>query len=79
MYINKIKDWCYDNWEIIIVVVIILIVVMNAYNCNQQDQSIDNTQKYFETNELTHGYIIYCTDGRIEEVQDFSQYIKINK
>lgn len=87
MNIEKIKEWCCNNWESITVLLIILIVGITAHNYNQQEQPIDKNQKCkefelidkFEENELRYGYIIYYSDGRIEESRDLPQCIKLNK
>lgn len=43
-FIEKIKNWTYDNWQTILVVLIVLIVGMSAYNYNQNGSAdISNT------------------------------------
>ena len=85
MNIEKIKDWSYENWQIIITTLIILIVGTSAYNYNhryeqknQECKEFDLIDK-FEESEVSRGYIIYYSDGRIEEAYHLPDCIKLNK
>ena len=82
MNIEKIKDWSYENLQMIIIVLIVLIIGVSAYNYNneggQECEEFDLVDK-FEKNEVSWGYIIYYSDGRIEKSKDLPACIKLKK
>ncbi len=82
MNIEKLKEWSYDNWQIILVVLITLLVGISAYNYNAEEswkcKEFELIDK-FEKSEVSNEYIIYYSDGRIEESYSIPRCIKINK
>ena len=43
-WVEKIKNWSYENWQTILVILIVLIVGISAYNYNQQGSSSNENQ-----------------------------------
>jgi len=43
-WIEKTKNWSYENWQTILVILIVLIVGVSAYNYNQQGNSSNENQ-----------------------------------
>ena len=80
--IDKIKDCAYENWQVIMVILIVSIIGASA--CRYKDIKEQGCQEFkiadrIEINESNGKYIIYYSDGRVEDYYFIPSCIKLNK
>jgi hypothetical protein len=85
MNIERMKDWACENWQVILVAFVISILGVSAYNYrHEKELKYKRCEEFelidkFEENDVSWGYIIYYSDGRIEESRSLPACIKLNK
>ena len=79
MNIEKIKEWSLENWQVILVILITLIIGTSIITYEPEECKEFDLVDRIEKSEVHNEYIIYYSDGRIEDSYSIPGCIKLNK
>lgn len=79
MNIEKIKEWALENWQVVLMALIILFSVTKIATYKPGECKEFDLVDKIEKSGVHNKYIIYYSDGRIEDSCSIPNCIKLNK